>query len=232
MRKHVKLLVCAIAVVSMLVAMALPAFAATEGKITVSDTSLVTWAGLGNMGYQVKGGEESPNGCLGLGPVSPETAADAHITFKVTVDTAGTYTLTLRYAAKHGDGQTRKADVIVNDGERQNLKIEETTDWNVYTTINFEVTLKKGDNTVKFVNDAKFDNTTIKAINIDSLGYKLKTADAPETDAPTTDAPTTEAPGTSGGSSQQPTAPQTGFATVAIVAAIIGSGAYICSKKH
>ena len=233
-----------IAVVCLVIGMAIPSFAADSGTITVDQTDLVTFDGLGNSSFQRPGLANSASGCLGLGPVDAASSEDAYITFKVTVDTAGTYTFKLWYAsntgtASDGSAQERKADVIVNDGARVSLAtIANHSGWENYITVEFEAELNSGDNTVTFKNDANFDNDKIKAINIDSLEFALKaasgdapTTDAPTTDAPTTDAPTTDAP-TTGDPAEGDKAPATGFATIALAVVAFGSGAVVFSKRH
>ncbi len=170
--------------IMMIATMAVVAYAeaADEGTIYVSElVANEDFAGLGNMSLQTKGDIDTPHGgCLGLGPVSPETSADAHITFTVEVATAGTYDVTVCYAAKQGEGQVRCADAIVNGGERIHLDIQNTGDWAVFADVTISVHLNAGENTVKLVNVEGFDNSTYKAINVLSCSWALTEADEVE----------------------------------------------------
>ena len=146
--------------------------AADEGSILAVDA---LYENLNDMNAQFKGGESSDKGVLGLQPAKDETGAflEGHITFDVVVQTAGTYEVTVRYAAKGKAGQTRCADLIVNDGERIALPITGQTDWNVYVPARITVELAEGLNTLKLTNVEGYDNSTFKSINVEYLAWKL-----------------------------------------------------------
>ena len=146
--------------------------AADEGRILAVDAEAT---GLKDMNPQFKGGESSDKGCLGLNPATNAdgTFADGKLTFYVDVNTAGAYDLTVRYAAKGKAGQTRCADLIVNDGERIRLPITGQADWDVYMPAKVTVDLAAGLNVIVLTNVEGFDNNTLKAINVDYLGWKL-----------------------------------------------------------
>jgi len=137
---------------------------------------------LNDMNAQFKGGESSDKGVLGLQPAKDETGAfaDGHITFTVPVLTAGTYEITVRYAAKGKAGQTRCADLIVNDGERIHLPIVGQSDWDVYVPAKVTVELTEGANVLTLTNVEGYDNSTFKSINVDYLAWKLVPAEAAE----------------------------------------------------
>lgn len=132
---------------------------------------------LSDMNPQFKGTESTIRGCLGLQPFKNEdgTFADGYMMFTVEVDTAGQYSITVRYAAKAKDGQTRCADLIVNDGERIHLPIEGQADWSIYADAVVTVELTAGVNTLVLTNVEGFDNNTYKAINVDYIEWKLAT---------------------------------------------------------
>ena len=148
-------------VLALLMAMMTCAFAEDTGRILAVDSEFDF---LNDMTAQVKGGESTERGCLGLSPAKNEdgTFADAYLKFDVTVENAGVYTLTIRYAAKAKEGQIRCADLIVNDGERIALPIEGQPDWNVYADAVVEVLLNAGTNTIVLKNVENFDNSTYK----------------------------------------------------------------------
>ncbi len=153
--------------------------AADEGRILAVDAD---YANLNDMNAQVKGGESSDKGALGLQPSKLEdgTFADGHITFTAAVKTTGEYEITVRYAAKSKAGQTRCADLIVNDGERIHLPIVGQSDWDVYASATITATLSEGMNTLVLTNVEGFDNNETKAINVDYLSWKLVNAETAE----------------------------------------------------
>ncbi len=146
--------------------------AADEGRILAADAVL---EGLKDMNPQFKGGESSDKGCIGLSPATNADGsfADGKMTFVIDVLTAGTYDVTVQYAAKGKAGQTRCADMIVNDGERIHLPITGQADWNVYVPAKVQVELQAGVNVIVLTNVEGFENSTYKAINVDFLGWKL-----------------------------------------------------------
>lgn len=151
---------------------ALPVLAEEEGRIYALDAY---YANLKDMNAQFKGGESSDKGCLGLSPATNADGsfADGKIVFYVDVNTAGTYDLTVRYAAKGSAGQTRCADLIVNDGERIHLPITGQADWSTYVPAKVQVELATGLNVIVLTNVEGFDNSSLKAINVDYLGWVL-----------------------------------------------------------
>ena len=138
------------------------------------------YAGLADMNPQFKGTESTIRGCLGLQPARNEdgTFADAFLNFYVEVETAGLYEITICYAAKFKAGQTRCADMIVNEGERIHLPIEGQEEWTVYVPAKVVVELNAGVNTIALVNVEGFDNSVYKAINVDYIEWNPAPAEA------------------------------------------------------
>ena len=171
-----KKLVCLL--LSLMLLCALPfAFAASENRILAVDAALM---GLANMNPQVKGGESTDRGCIGLQSAAEgDGFADGYLMFPVEVTTAGAYEITVRYAAKAKDGQTRCCDMIVDDGERIHLPIVGQADWNVYVPATVTVELQQGVNEIKLTNVEGYDNSTYKSINVDYLAWKLIPAEEP-----------------------------------------------------
>lgn len=225
--------------VMMLMAMAVTVVAEPPEETGTSGSILAVHAyfeELGNMAPQTKGGTYTDMGCMGLGPVDYGDGefGDAFIEFEFEVEQAGTYLITVRYAAKQGEGQIRCADMIVNGGDRIALPIQDTTSWDIWADAVVEVELKEGFNLIHLKNVENFDNSTYKAINVDYLAWELK-IDEPEDTTPETTEDTTENEPTDDtpvDDGAEDDAPQTGFATVALVVAALASGAYIATKKR
>jgi hypothetical protein len=93
--------------------------------------------------------------------------------FTVLVETSGQYNVTVRYAAKYKDGQTRCADLVVNEGERIHLPIVGQAEWTNYVNAVVTVELVEGVNTLTLVNVEGFDNSMYKAINVDYIEWVL-----------------------------------------------------------
>jgi hypothetical protein len=163
-----KKLVCLL--LSLMLLCALPfAFAASENRILAVDAALM---GLANMNPQVKGGESTDRGCIGLQSAAEgEGFADGYIMFPVEAETAGLYEITVQYAAKAKAGQTRCADLIVNEGERIHLPIEGQPEWTDYVDATVTVELVEGVNTLVLLNVEGFDNSAYKAINVDYIEW-------------------------------------------------------------
>ena len=161
----------------LLLALVPAALAEDAGSILAVDAA---YMGLANMNPQVKGGETSERGCIGLQSAKDETGAfvDAYMMFPMKVETSGLYEITVRYAAKAKAGQIRSCDMIVNEGERIHLPIVGQADWNVYVPATVVVELQQGENIVKLTNVEGYDNSTWKSINVDYLAWKPAPAEA------------------------------------------------------
>ena len=131
--------------------------------------------GLADMNPQFKGTESTIRGCMGLQPAKNEdgTFQEGYMMFTVLVETAGQYNVTVRYAAKYKDGQTRCADMIVNEGERIHLPIVGQTEWTDYVDATVTVELVEGVNSIVLTNVEGFDNSVYKAINVDYIEWVL-----------------------------------------------------------
>lgn len=232
MRKHIKVLVGMIAVISLVICMAVPSFAADEGTLAITndptevedgvytletDEGTITWADLDNTSAQDKNGVWQ----IGLKPVSTDFVEDAFVEFTFEVDTAGDYVLTVSFA---GDNSNRKANFTVDGKNSTALNVEDGYSWDVQTQ-DLTVKLSAGEHKVRFTNDPAFDGSTVKAVNVVSVSWKVAAdapetgapgtgepaetdaaeTDAPETEAPETDAPETNAPETDAPTTQAPT---------------------------
>lgn len=137
---------------------------------------------LADMNPQFKGTESTIRGCLGLQPAknADGTFANGYMMFTVQVNLAGQYNVTVRYAAKAKVGQTRCADLIVNEGERIHLPIESQAEWTDYVDAVVTVELAAGVNTLILTNVEGFDNSVYKAINVDYIEWSPVTEAAAE----------------------------------------------------
>ena len=168
----------------LLALMLLPSFAAlAEEEIPANRILAVDsiYLGLADMNPQFKGTEPTIRGCLGLQPAKNEdgTFQDGYMMFTVLVDAAGQYNVTVRYAAKYKAGQTRCADMIVNEGARIHLPIVGQAEWTDYVDATVTVELAEGVNSIVLTNVEGFDNSVYKAINVDYIEWTL----APEVPA-------------------------------------------------
>lgn len=137
--------------------------------------------GLADMNPQFKGTESTIRGCMGLQPAKNEDGSfqEGYLMFTVLAETAGQYNMTVRYAAKYKDGQTRCADMIVNEGERIHLPIVGQAEWTDYVDATVTVELVEGVNSIVLTNVEGFDNSVYKAINVDYIEWVM----APEVSA-------------------------------------------------
>ena len=159
----------------------LPAHAETAipaNRILAVDS---VYMNLADMNPQFKGTESTIRGCLGLQPLKLEdgTFADSYMMFTLLVENAGQYDVTIRYAAKAKEGQTRCADLIVNDGERIHLPIVGQAEWTDYVDAVVTVELAAGVNSLVLTNVEGFDNSVYKAINVDYIEWTLVAPAAP-----------------------------------------------------
>ncbi len=109
--------------------------------------------------------ESSNAGFKGTGYINVPNAIGSQITFSVNATTAGTYTLSFRYAS--GGTADRNANVLVN-GVSQNaaFAFPATGSFTTYGTIDITLNLNAGTNTVQLV-----ANTADGLANIDQVGY-------------------------------------------------------------
>ena len=160
-------------VLSLIMLLSLTAFAEEEvpaNRILAVDS---IYLGLADMYPQFKGTESTIRGCLGLQPAKNEdgTFQEGYMMFTVIAETAGQYDLTIRYAAKYKAGQTRCANLIVNEGERIHLPIVGQAEWTDYVDATVTVELVEGVNSIILTNVEGFDNSVYKAINVDYIEW-------------------------------------------------------------
>ena len=119
------------------------------------------WDGYSGTGYLDMGGE----------------AGDAAF-FNVTVDEAGTYTLTVRYANADGSGADRPMSILVDGTSQGQMAFPNTgagnSGWQNWTEATIEVQLEAGSNTIRL------ENVGNAGPNIDRLSVSREGTEQPE----------------------------------------------------
>lgn len=213
--------------------MSVTAFAATEGKIEAEDSAIVN----NYDPVQHKPDTNPDDGeeyVVGIKPVSSD--APCTLTFTVNVDTAGTYTISVRYNAKSGKDPVRGIAMTVNEADVELATENVHNDYNSYDVTTVDVSLNAGDNAIVL------SSTPDKSpVNVDWLAWELKEAapsgtpdepsETPDEPAETPDEPA-ETPDEPVETPDEPTdAPQTGFATVALAVVAALSAGYVVSRN-
>jgi hypothetical protein len=85
----------------------------------------------------------------GFVPLAATGNAD---TLSVTVPTAGTYTLDIRYA--NGQGVSETLDIVVNGGTPQTVTFPATANWDTWGDVTTTVTLSAGVNTIEVIENS------------------------------------------------------------------------------
>lgn len=98
-----------------------------------------------------------------VGGFTDANTGNAQIAFTVSVATAGSNTLGLRYA--NGTGSGRTLSLYVNGTKIKQTTLAATANWDTWATQNETVTLNAGNNTVVY----KYDTTDNGNVNVDSL---------------------------------------------------------------
>ena len=140
---------------------------------------------------------------IGQSPADGETCAHNYMTFGVNVPKDGTYNLSIRYSNDEpapimlkADGSTyihpynidlveRYAQIEVNGNEAETVYFKNTLSWDTFRTVNVQVVLNAGENTVKLYNDNSYQfselvNSTapeIDRVTVSKLSYDGDTAE-------------------------------------------------------
>ncbi len=101
-------------------------------------------------------------GYTGTGFIDSENAIGASITWSVSAASAKTYTAQIRFG--NGGTGARRATVVVNDSQIKTLDFPTNSNWTQWQTVNVDVPLKAGTNSIKLVAD-----TADGLANIDNL---------------------------------------------------------------
>lgn len=122
-------------------------------------------------------------GYTGTGFINSENAIGASITWSVTAASAKTYAAQIRFG--NGGAGARRATVVVNDVQIKTLDFPTNSVWTQWQTINVDLPLKAGTNSIKLVAE-----TADGLANIDNLkvtGNGITPAACPTTTPTTTD---------------------------------------------
>jgi hypothetical protein len=106
--------------------------------------------------------DSNHTGFTGTGFANPANAVGAYVDIPVTADTAGTRTLTFRYA--DGSSAARPATISVNGTSHGTLNFPTTANWDTWATVSITVPLKAGANVIRVAG-----NTAAGDANIDSV---------------------------------------------------------------
>lgn len=101
-------------------------------------------------------------GYTGTGFIDTDNAIGASIVWSVSAASAKTYTAQIRFG--NGGNGARRATVVVNDVQIKTLDFPTNSNWTQWQTVNVDVPLKAGSNSIKLVAD-----TTDGLANIDNL---------------------------------------------------------------
>lgn len=200
MRKRIMAVVLAVVMVSSMIAMAIPTFAAESVKYELPAKDAINAALTdGNGVIELNGAKVTIKNVpdadrehqVGL---KPRNGGEASVEFKFNVAKAGEYDLAVGLAATYAEGVVRKADMSVNGGAKTAIDvmsvIGDNTDWNkVFETPSCKVTLVAGENTVTFTSSEDYDGSTVKNINVSYITVAGEGLTAGETEAPETEAP-------------------------------------------
>ncbi len=109
--------------------------------------------------------ESSNAGFKGTGYINTPNAVGSKISFNVNATTAGTYTLSFRYAS--GGTSDRPASISINGVTQTSLlKFPATSSFTIYKTVDFVLQLIEGQNIISLV-----ATTTDGLANIDQIGF-------------------------------------------------------------
>ncbi|PUA28423.1 MAG: hypothetical protein B0W54_18410 [Cellvibrio sp. 79] len=101
-------------------------------------------------------------GYTGTGFVDSDNAVGASITWSVSAASAKTYTAQIRFG--NGGTAARRATIVVNDTQIKTLDFPTNSNWTQWQTVNVDVPLKAGTNSIKLVAE-----TADGLANIDNL---------------------------------------------------------------
>lgn len=121
-------------------------------------------------------------GYTGTGFVDTENAIGAAILWSITAASAKTYTAQIRFG--NGGAGARRATLVVNDAQIKTLDFPTNSNWAQWQTVNIDVPLKTGTNSIKLV--AEIADGLANIDNIRLTGNGITPAACPTTTTPTT----------------------------------------------
>ncbi len=122
-------------------------------------------------------------GYTGTGFIDSENAIGASITWSVTAASAKTYAAQIRFG--NGGAGARRATVVINDVQIKTLDFPTNSVWTQWQTVNVDVPLKAGTNSIKLVAETADGLANID--NIKVTGNGITPAACPTTTPTTSD---------------------------------------------
>lgn len=168
--------------------------------------------------------EASAGQVYGMKPAEEFTAVDTWVSYDFSVDTAGTYSVEVHYAASGN----RYAEMFMDNNKIAYLTFADTGEWTTFSSFVQEVELNAGSHTLKFQAPSDYNNDTVKTPNLDK--FVITFVKAAETAAPETTVTVTET--AAADIVTATTAPQTSESLIpAISLAIAACFAVVLKKK-
>jgi pectinesterase len=107
-------------------------------------------------------------GYTGTGFIDTENAVGASISWSVSAASAKTYSAQIRFG--NGGTGARRATVVVNDGVIKTLDFPTNSNWTQWQTVNVDLPLKAGTNSIKLVAETADGLANIDSISVTGNG--------------------------------------------------------------
>jgi pectinesterase len=125
------------------------------------------------------------SGYTGTGFIDTENAIGASIIWSITAATAKTYTAQIRFG--NGGAAARRATVVVNDSQIKTLDFPTNNNWTQWQTVNVDIPLKAGTNSIKLVSETADGLANIDSIRVTGNGITPAACPTTPTDQTTAD---------------------------------------------
>nr|ACY24850.1 Pel10A pectate lyase/pectinesterase [uncultured organism] len=125
------------------------------------------------------------SGYTGTGFIDTENAIGASIIWSITAATAKTYTAQIRFG--NGGAAARRATVVVNDSQIKTLDFPTNSNWTQWQTVNVDIPLKAGTNSIKLVSETADGLANIDSIRVTGNGITPAACPTAPTDPTTAD---------------------------------------------
>ncbi|MEN0036830.1 MAG: pectinesterase family protein [Cellvibrio sp.] len=107
-------------------------------------------------------------GYTGTGFIDTENAVGASIVWSLSAASAKTYTAQIRFG--NGGTSARRATVVVNDNQIKTLDFPTNSNWTQWQTVNVDIPLKAGTNSIKLVAETADGLANIDSIRVTGNG--------------------------------------------------------------
>lgn len=125
------------------------------------------------------------SGYTGTGFIDTENAIGASIIWSISAATAKTYTAQIRFG--NGGAAARRATVVINDNQIKTLDFPTNSNWTQWQTVNVDMPLKAGTNSIKLVSETADGLANIDSIRITGNGITPAACPTTPTDPTTAD---------------------------------------------